>query len=144
MQQPSLACPDCTAPYAADDNYCRSCGMFVAALRDELALTTRPVQTVERYHRERAPLPAPVKRAVTAVAVGAAMQMGLSLATKYLASQTAQKAARTALTAANAANAAPRGRGRAVQPVSQQSGLPDDIAAVAETVIVRRLWVRRP
>jgi hypothetical protein len=138
--EPTLVCPDCAAAYAPDDNYCRSCGMFVAALREELALAARPVRTVERYHRERAPLPAPVKRAVTAVAVGAAMQMGLSLASKYLATQAGQRAARTAVTAAATT---PR-RGRELQRTAQHTGLPDDIAAVAETVIVRRLWVRRP
>jgi hypothetical protein len=140
MQDPTFACPDCNTTCAADDNYCRRCGMFLAAVRDSAALTTRPVQTIERYRRERPPLPAPVKKAATAIAVGAAMQVGLSLASRYFTAQAAQKAGRSALTAA-AANGSRRGR--AVQQAAQ-SAMPDDVAAVAETVIVRRLWVRRP
>jgi hypothetical protein len=135
MAQTPVACPDCADPYEATDNYCRNCGMFLAAVR-ETALATRTVRSVERYHRERAQLPAPVKRAVTAVAVGAALQVGVSLASKYLAAQAGQKAANAALGAARA--------GRAMQPAARHSGLPEDIAAVSETVVVRRLWIRRP
>jgi uncharacterized membrane protein YvbJ len=141
MQDPAFACPDCGAACADDDNYCRKCGMYLVAVRDPVALATRPTRAVERYQRERAPLPAPLKRAAAAIAVGAAAQVGLSLASRYFAGQAAQKAARAAITAA-AANGAPR-KTRAVQQPAR-SGLPEDIAAVSETVIVRRLWVRRP
>jgi hypothetical protein len=133
----TLACPDCDAPYEMDDNYCRRCGMYVAALRGSTALATRSLHSVERYQRQRAPLPAPVKKAMTAVAVGAAMQVGLSLASRYFAAQAAQKAASTALAPS------PR-RGRAVERQPVHSGLPDDIGAVAETVVVQRWWIRRP
>jgi len=137
MADEFLNCPDCAQPYDDDDNYCRRCGMYAAALREQTSLSTRPARPMQRYERERAPLPAPVKKAVTAVAVGAAMQMGLSLASRYLAGQAAQKAARAAV-------ATPGGRrGRAVANQTH-SGLPDDIAAVSETVIVRRMWIRRP
>lgn len=140
MQPASYPCPDCTAECDVDDNYCRRCGMFLAAAREQTALTARPVNTVERYQRERAQLPAPVKKAVAAVAVGAAMQVGLSLASRYFAAQAGNRAARAAIAAANAT---PR-KSRALQEQPARSGLPDDIAAVSETVIVRRLWVRRP
>ncbi|MGD9934493.1 MAG: hypothetical protein AB7T37_12360 [Dehalococcoidia bacterium] len=137
MPDEFLTCPDCAQPYETEDNYCRRCGMYVAAVREQTALAARPVQPLERYQRERAPLPAPVKKAATAVAVGAAMQVGLSLASRYLAGQAAQKAARAAVSG-------PTGRrGRALSSPSH-SGLPDDIAAVSETVIVRRMWIRRP
>lgn len=109
--------------------------MYVAALRETTALTARPLQPIERYQRERAPLPAPVKKAVTAVAVGAAMQMGLSLASRYLAAQAAQKATRAAVSQ-------PRGR-RRIAADRHETGLPEDIAAVSETVVVRRVWIRR-
>lgn len=138
MADVSPTCPDCAHPYEVEDNYCRRCGMYVAALREPTALTARPVQPIERYQRERTPLPAPVKKAVTAVAVGAAMQMGLSLASRYLAAQAAQKAARAAVSQ-------PQSRGRRrIAANGHETGLPDDIAAVSETVVVRRVWIRRP
>lgn len=139
MAEEILTCPDCAHPYDAADNYCRRCGMYVAAVREQVALAPRPLRPLERYQRERAPLPAPVKKAVTAVAVGAAMQVGLSLASRYLAGQAAQKAARAAVSGSPGAR---RGRAAVAQP--SHSGLPEDIAAVSETVIVRRMWIRRP
>ncbi len=143
MDEPTLICPDCQADYEFVDNYCRHCGMYLGAVRPQSALTRtgaviqRETTPLPVYRRERAPLPAPVKRAATAVAVGAALQVGLGLASRYLAAQAGQKVARAALVPA------PRGREpRAL--AARESGLPADIAAVSETVVVRRVWIRRP
>jgi hypothetical protein len=137
----ALACPDCQTPYAIDDNYCRRCGMYVAALRETTAVTR--VQTTRALERPRAPMPAPMKKAMTAVAIGAAVQVGMTVFGKYLASQAAQKAV-------DGAVRAPRRRGspnnRAVarhEPERAPSPM-DDAAAVAETFLYRRVWIRRP
>ncbi len=106
--------------------------MFLAATRDVAVVEPGLPAT-----RPRAPaLPAPVKRAVTAVAVGAAVQVGMSLAGKYLLKQ----AAKQALTAP--ARTIGNGAGRKVRKTAP-SGVPDDVVAVNETVVVHRAWFRR-
>ena len=88
-------CPDCAAEYAPSDNYCRKCGMYLAALQGgALMRTSGETRALERV---RAPLPAPMRKAATAVAIGAALQVGVGLAAKYFAAQGASKAASTAL-----------------------------------------------
>ncbi len=139
MTESTFACPDCTTDYSAEDNYCRNCGMYVAALRplpivrvSQAPLALRP--------RQRAQLPAPVKRAATAVAIGAALQVGVGLAGRYLAAQAGKKAVGVAL--------APRGRKSKRQraDVAAQQSATDplaNVAAVSETVMVQRTWIRR-
>jgi hypothetical protein len=141
MTETTLACPDCTTEYAPDDNYCRECGMYVAALRP-LPVVRMQSTAVTFEPRQRAQLPAPVKRAVTAVAIGAALQVGVGLAGKYLAAQAGKKAVDIALQ--------PRGRKRKRQPSPARpaeqpvrSSLPADVTAVSESVLVQRTWVRR-
>lgn len=104
--------------------------MFLAATRDVATVEPNLPAT-----RPRASLPAPVRRAVTAVAVGAAVQMGMSLAGKYLLKQ----AAKQALSAP--ARTLGNGGKKAIKPSA--SGLPDDVVAVNETVVVHRAWFRR-
>jgi hypothetical protein len=97
------------------------------------ALTVEP--------RQRAQLPAPVKKAVTAVAIGAALQVGVGLAGRYLAAQAGKKALDAALQ--------PRGRkGRRrenEQPVQRPNAADPlaNVSAVSETVMVQRTWIRR-
>lgn len=79
-------------------------------------------------------LPAPVVKTAAAVAVGAVVQVGVVLAGKYLAAQSGQKAAK-----ALAANS--RGRGKR-QP-SQSDDVHGEGTTVSETLIVRRVWIRR-
>lgn len=143
MTDATFDCPDCTTPYAADDNYCRNCGMYVAALRP-LPVVRMTQHAVAVEPRQRAQLPAPVKRAVTAVAIGAALQVGVGLAGKYLAAQAGKKAVDVAL--------APRGRKarRRRQPSQDDrqtsQPAPDplaNVAAVSETVMVQRTIIRR-
>lgn len=126
----SLSCPDCKTDYATTDNYCRNCGMYVAALRTT-AVTTMETRALDVV---RPGLRAPVRRAATAMAIGAALQIGLGLASRYVAAQAAQKAARGAL------SVPAKGRGRGV---SRREPIEDDTAIVSETLLVRRLWIRR-
>ncbi|MFQ5382225.1 MAG: hypothetical protein ACE5EF_11510 [Dehalococcoidia bacterium] len=130
MTDPPPTCPDCRRVHDLTDNYCRNCGMFLAATRDVATVEPNLPAT-----RPRASLPAPVRRAVTAVAVGAAVQVGMSLAGKYLLKQ----AAKQALSAP--ARTLGNGGKKAIKPSA--SGLPDDVVAVNETVVVHRAWFRR-
>ncbi len=135
MTDETRLCPDCGAGYAAEDNYCRQCGMYVAALRTLPVPAAPPVARV--VEPARPGLPAPVKKAAAAVAVGTALQVGLGLAGKYMARQAARQAvsavkpkARPARTAAEPARAV----------ADPANGSP---AAISETLIIRRVWVRR-
>ena len=141
MTATSPVCPDCNAPYEPSDNYCRQCGMYLAALR-EVAVAPAAPAIPARYERERASLPAPVKKAVTAVAIGTALQVGMSLTGKYLARQAAKQAVNAVWTKpkARAERPKPIEAAKEVQPADEYA----DAAAVSETVIVRRVWIRRP
>ncbi len=139
MTPPLPACPDCTAAYEPTDNYCRQCGMYLAALR-EVAVAPAAPQAPQRYERERTTLPAPVKKAVTAVAIGTALQVGMSLTGKYLARQ----AAKGAVSAVRPKAKRPRAGARQ-QPANEAAPAAyADAAAVSETVVIRRVWIRRP
>ncbi len=133
MSQEQQACPDCSATYEPADNYCRQCGMYLAALR-----AIEPVRTQSRALEAARPgLPAPVKRAATAIAIGTALQIGVGLAGKYLASQAARQAA--------TATIRPKARPPKTRDVSNpRSNDPTaNTAAVSETLMIRRVWIRR-
>lgn len=142
MTDAPRTCPDCAASFEPADNYCRQCGMYLAALRDTaiIAAATAPPTRLER---QRAQLPAPVKKAATAVAIGTALQIGVGLTGKYLARQATRQAV-------SAVRPKP-GRREKVKPAAEtapvvQSATPDpygDAAAVSETVMIRRVWIRR-
>ena len=136
MEQADPRCPDCTASFDPADNYCRQCGMYLVAVRPTTAITARETMDLEPL---RPGLPAPVRKVATAIAVGAALQVGLGLAGRYLAAQGTQKAARAALASA------PRTRRGAVTRREDPAALDPlaDAAAMSETVIVRRVWIRR-
>lgn len=140
MAETPSTCPDCLVTYEAFDNYCRSCGMYLAALRDTAVVATQTTLPV-RAERARASLPAPVKKAATAMAVGTALQIGVSLTGKYLARQAGKQAINAVRT--RPAKRAPR-ESPAVAPQSAQQVDPYPFAAaVSETVVVRRVWIRR-
>lgn len=135
MTQELLACPDCSADYTAADNYCRKCGMYVAALR-EMPLVKTTAAPPMRFERERATLPAPVKRAATALAIGTALQIGVNIAGKFLATQATRQAA-------NAMRPKPV-RQRAAPAVTREvADATSEATAVSETVVIRRVWIRR-
>lgn len=132
MHDAADLCPDCGTRYESSDNYCRNCGMYLAALRPTLPIAIEPTETAVA-EVQRPPLPAPVRRAATALAIGAAIQVGVGLAGRYLAGQAAREAARAATT--------PARRGAKAAPRRKDDELP--LAAVTETVVVRRVWMRR-
>ena len=129
MPDATLACPDCRASYASADNYCRQCGMFLVGVEDRALTRVEPRALAE----VRPGLPAPVKKMATAVVVGSALQIGLGLAGRYLASQGARKVARAAVTRPS--------KDRKPQALAVQAEPP--MTAVSETVVIRRVWLRR-
>jgi hypothetical protein len=146
MAQTSTNCPDCQAHYQPDDNYCRQCGMFLAAVRDTAIVAAPATALPVREPRQRAPLPAPVKKAATAMAVGTALQIGVSLTGKYLARQAGKQAINAVAGRPKAARKSKRPQpSREVTP-AQPAPLADPYphaAAVSETVVIRRVWIRR-
>jgi hypothetical protein len=116
--------------------------MYLAALRDTAIIAAPAAGLPARQARERASLPAPVKKAATAMAVGTALQIGVSLTGKYLARQ-AGKQALSAVARPAKAKAKPK-PSREVAPIRQQEVDPYPHAgAVSETVVIRRVWIRR-
>lgn len=109
--------------------------MYLVAVRPPT-----PATRVEQTALEpvRPALPAPVKKAATALAIGTALQIGVGLAGKYLASQGGKQA----VTAA----ARPSLRRRKNRSKNEERAVSDpleDAAAVSETVLIRRVWVRK-
>jgi hypothetical protein len=144
MKESPRTCPDCQASYTDADNYCRQCGMYVAALRDT-AIIPAASALPARPPRERAQLPAPVKKAVTAVAIGTALQVGMSLTGKYLAKQAASTAVSAVRPSRGKAVKQPKNPPKEVT-VPQQTAAIDpypEAAAVSETVLIRRVWIRK-
>ena len=121
----SSACPDCTEPYDAEDNYCRSCGMFLADHRMIIAREEAGALALRRPG-----LPVPLRRAATAVAVGTALQIGAGLAGKFLARRAASAARSAAGRPAKGALA------RRAEPRSPTT-------VVSEALFVRRIWIQR-
>ncbi len=134
METESTGCPDCGLVFDLDDNYCRACGMYLAALHASLkpVATEQAPRDLQVVRSHSAGLPQPVKRMATAIVVGSALQVGLGLGKRYLAAQGARKAA----------EAVSRGgrRGRAVQPAN---AVPEETEAVSETLVIRRVWMKR-
>ena len=145
MNERPRTCPDCQASYTGADNYCRQCGMYLAALRDT-AIIPAVSALPARPPRERAQLPAPVKKAVTAVAIGTALQVGMSLTGKYLARQAASTAV-SAVRPSRARAEKPARKPSKEVTVPQQTAAEIDpypgAAAVSETVLIRRVWIRK-
>lgn len=130
MDEHEQACPDCSGEYDVTDNYCRRCGMYLAALG-----ALPPVRT-DIAPRDlvpvRAGLPAPVKKVATAIVVGTVLQIGVGLAGRYLARQAAQRVV--------SGVRAPK-RSRAVGPAASSQEAAEE--AVSETLMIRRVWLKR-
>lgn len=144
MAETTRTCPDCQAVYEPLDNYCRSCGMYLAALRDTAVVAAAPALPA-RQERQRSTLPAPIKKAATAMAVGTALQIGVSLTGKYLAKQAGKQVGKQAVNAVKHRPATRRPeRSRAVANPEPAAIDPyPHAAAVSETVVVRRVWIRK-
>jgi hypothetical protein len=125
------ACPDCAEPFEQTDNYCRRCGMYLAVLRD--AVLPAPT-TTQALTAPRPMLPAPAKKVVTALAIGTALQVGVGIAGKVLAAQAARKALMAP---------APRAVSRKRASKGQSGDIREDADALSETVLIRRVWIRR-
>ena len=110
-----FACPDCAEPHDATDNYCRNCGMF---LRDHRLPVARPVAELEV---RRPALPVPVRRAVTAIAIGTALKITANIVGRMLASRAATR---------------PSDRAVARRPQREST-------VVSESLFVRRTWTQR-
>jgi hypothetical protein len=136
MTDQTSSCPDCSTLYELDDNYCRQCGMYLPAMRALPAVA--PAREARALEATRPGLPAPVTRMATAIAVGTALQIGLGIAGKLLANQAANKAVSASLK--------PRGKQksqRAQTPARRDEDPVGGAAAVSETLIIRRVWIRR-
>jgi len=144
MSQTLPTCPDCQSGFQPDDNYCRQCGMYLAALRDTAIVPVPAPNLPARQARQRATLPAPVRKAATAMAIGTALQIGVSLTGRYLARQ-AGKQAVNAVVGSRGKGQRPARAARQVTP-AQETGPVDPYphaGAVSETVVIRRVWIRR-
>lgn len=137
-------CPDCQNGYQPDDNYCRKCGMYLAALRDTAIVAAPPSALPMRQQRQRSALPAPIKKAATAMAVGTALQIGVSLTGKYLARQAGKQAINAVVRPRRNARKSARPSGEMTPAKPQPLADPYPFAAaVSETVVVRRVWIRK-
>ena len=137
-------CPDCGSAYTLADNYCRECGMFLAAIRPAspvMPLVKSEPPLPARVERQRAALPAPVKKAATALAIGTALQIGAIVAGRYLMHNAARSVVNQAGSAAR--SQAESRRSKKTERVERGVDPMHDAAAVSETVIVRRIWIRR-
>ena len=124
MPEAAALCPDCRTACSLADNYCRECGTFLGTGQQTSLTTHSSSRTLSIV---RPSVSAPVKRMATAVVVGSALRIGVGLAGKYLASQGGQKATR--------AVALPKqGRATVTEPIT---------TAISETVVIRRVWLRR-
>ncbi|MBI2765188.1 MAG: hypothetical protein HYX53_04660 [Chloroflexi bacterium] len=134
MSSETQPCPDCRTEFEATDNYCRQCGMYLVALRP--AVPARTAQASRALEPVRPGLPAPVKKAATALAIGTALQIGVGLAGRYLAGQAARQAG--SAIASNVVRKPARSNGR--RAVANDDDQP---VAISETVVIRRIWLRR-
>ena len=114
--------------------------MYVATLR-AMPLVTSEVAAPAKIERERTALPAPVRKAATALAIGTALQIGVGLAGRYVASQAARQATKAAVSGVSGPRRKPA---RDESPSRAVSSDPiQDAVAVSETVMIRRVWIRR-
>ncbi|MGH2633214.1 MAG: hypothetical protein ACRDG3_07375 [Tepidiformaceae bacterium] len=137
-------CPDCGSAFSLSDNYCRECGMFLAALRPAspaMPLVKSQPPLPARVERQRASLPAPVKKAATALAIGTALQIGANVAGRYFIHNAARSVVKQAGQAVRPETV--QKRGKKAEQVHRSPDPLQNAAAVSETVIVRRVWIRR-
>ena len=138
MSETDQSCPDCGATFEVADNYCRQCGMYLAALR---TVATVPADSLA-LEPVRTGLPAPVKKAATALAVGTALQVAVGLTGKYLARQ----AARQAVSSVRPARSVPKRAVVSKQPEQKPVVVAEPMEGVttlSETLLIQRVWTRR-
>jgi hypothetical protein len=143
MTDPTSTCPDCGTTIESADNYCRQCGMYLVAARD---LPVAAPAGERALVASRPGLPAPARKVATAVAIGTVLQFGLGVAGRYLARQAARQAA--VAVQANARERTSRGQQQPGEQVVARDhgrgGLPDEeTGLLTETLVIRRVWLRR-
>ncbi len=142
MDANNPTCPESCGEYAPGDNYCRRCGMYVATpelVQEEQSLVISDEPPLLRaLAPQRAGLPAPAARVAAAVAVGTALQVGVAIFARYIASSAARppaarppRVSRRAITKVEPAE-------KPVAPV-----MDDGVIAVIESVTFRRIWMKR-
>lgn len=143
MTEPISPCPDCGVAFDEADNYCRNCGMYLAAAQAlTLAEGREPVPARERGVQPWRPgLPSPAVRAAAAVAVGTALQVGLAIAVRALANGATREAAKPVAPRRRSPLPARQPEPRAVERSPQDPrGV---LTELSETVILQRRWRRR-
>lgn len=105
-------------------------------------------QPGQLQERRRAGLPAPVTKAAVAVAAGAAIQMGIGLASRYLAYRAGKSAAEGIGTQAVRAASSRKSKEKEKHKLKRKSKQDSDPAVdegemISETLIVRRVWKRK-
>ncbi len=138
MTEPEQTCPDCGGVFEIADNYCRQCGMYLAAQR---TVATVPPHSMA-LEPARTGLPAPVRKAATAVAVGTALQLAVGLTGKFLARQAAKQAVSAVRPAKNGVKTRAVSRAPESKPVTVEDPM-EGATAVSETLIIQRVWMRR-
>jgi len=128
-QLAATPCPDCAVRADDTDNYCRNCGMYLAAVRNTALMPAGGTRAVAHPALPR--VPSPVAKVATVVTLGAALQVGLGIASKLIAAQ------------ANAPRAKPKRSVRAIVPAVDAAPDMPDGDVVSETLIYRRLWIKR-
>ncbi len=116
----TLVCPYCAAVRDAGDNFCRRCGVDLAGERLPVA---RRSAAIAPLRPSLSAVPAPVKRAAAAVAVGTALRIGAGIAGRLLARRSAHPAGGALARRARAA--------------------PSRATVVSEALFVRRTWFER-
>ena len=117
-----MRCPRCGAYGALDDNFCRRCGAATRNSRLPVKHSAQP--------------PVVWRRAAPAVVRGAAL-IAAGVAVEWLLRMATRRALGSALSSARAAR--PKSRALAARQHSQ----PDGGVAVSETVVMRRVIIRR-
>ncbi len=117
-----MRCPRCGAYGAPDDNFCRRCGALARNWRLPVKRNVQP--------------PAVWRRAAPALVQGAAL-IAAGVAVEWL----LRRAARGALGLAPAKSRPARAGSRAL--ALRRGPPPDGVMAVSETVVMRRVIVRR-
>jgi hypothetical protein len=135
-------CPNNCGEYEPGDNYCRHCGMYVAApqfVEEEHSLiVTDESPRLRALAPQRAGLPAPVNKVAAAVAVGTALQVGVALFARYLSSTAPKPSVRPQRVSRRALMKPQPPEAPAPAPV-----MDNDVMAVIETVTFKRAWIRR-
>jgi len=136
------SCPECGSEFQPSDNYCRECGMYLAALRLPQPIEGNVARALDRPIERRLALAPPARQLATAVAVGTALPIGLTIATRLWALR--RFAAPLVRNALFRPRIRPQKRPVPDSPRERAPAVGEEAPTVhVETLIIRRWWVRR-